>query len=305
MQQTLRNLSIISFAGFALVMAVFFLVVATVRGIVKRLQSVQAFTRRIGEGDFTAELNYRRKDELGEMADNLNGAIDNLRQTFHKNITISQHLSSDAARQAATLQETSTAVEEMASMTKQNSENADLANNLTTGANKTVTKAHHSMQQLTTAIGEITSASKEISQIIQTIDEIAFQTNLLALNAAVEAARAGEVGAGFAVVSEEVRNLAMRSAEAAKNTAGLIDGTIAKIQKGFELVTQTGKDFSEVTANVDNAAKLISKISEASQDQSSGIAEINRAVSEMDEVTQQNAANAETLATSMGVFKVD
>ena len=141
----------------------------------------------------------------------------------------------------------------------------------------------------------ISKASEETSKIIKTIDEIAFQTNLLALNAAVEAARAGEAGAGFAVVADEVRNLAMRAAEAAKNTADLIEGTVKKVQDGSLLVATTNDAFSQVKESTTQVGNLVSEITEASKEQSSGIEQVNIAISEMDKVVQQNAANAEEM----------
>jgi methyl-accepting chemotaxis protein len=145
---------------------------------------------------------------------------------------------------------------------------------------------------------EISRASEETSKIIKTIDEIAFQTNLLALNAAVEAARAGEAGAGFAVVADEVRNLAMRAADAAKNTADLIEGTVKKINEGSELVEKTSHQFSKVATSSAKMSELVAEIAAASSEQSQGIEQINKAVSEMDKVIQQNAANAEESASA-------
>lgn len=154
------------------------------------------------------------------------------------------------------------------------------------------------MDGLTKSMEDINKASEETSKIIKTIDEIAFQTNLLALNAAVEAARAGEAGSGFAVVADEVRNLAMRAADAARDTAGLIEGTIKKIKDGSTLVGQTGEAFSEVTKSTQKVGQLVGEIAAASQEQAQGIHQLNQAVADMDKVTQQVAANAEESASA-------
>jgi methyl-accepting chemotaxis protein len=212
--------------------------------------------------------------------------------------TSSQSMAEGASEQAAAIEETSSSLEEMSSMTRQNADNAVQANNMMTEAKQVVMRANDSMRKLTKSMDEITSASVETSKIIKTIDEIAFQTNLLALNAAVEAARAGEAGAGFAVVADEVRNLAIRAAEAAKNTAGLIEGTVKKIKDGTELVNMTNNDFAEVSEKSVKVAELISEISAASTEQAEGINQVNKAVVEMDRVVQQSAANAEELASA-------
>ncbi|KMY66726.1 hypothetical protein AAU61_16675 [Desulfocarbo indianensis] len=212
--------------------------------------------------------------------------------------TASQSLAQGAAQQAASLEETSSSMEEMGSMTKQNADSAGQADTLASEAARVVQKANEAMVQLTGSMAEITKAGEETGKIIKTIDEIAFQTNLLALNAAVEAARAGEAGAGFAVVADEVRNLAMRAAEAAKNTAGLIEGTINKTKQGAELVAQTNQTFSEVAENARSVTELVSEIAAASSEQAQGISQVNLAMSEMDKVTQQTAASAEESAAA-------
>ena len=189
-------------------------------------------------------------------------------------------------------------MEEMSSMTRQNASNAEQADSLMKEANKVVDQANTSMSQLTVSMQEISSASDETSKIIKTIDEIAFQTNLLALNAAVEAARAGEAGAGFAVVADEVRNLAMRAADAAKNTASLIEATVKKVGDGSELVTKTNDAFSEVASNTVKVGELVAEIAAASKEQAQGIDQVAKAVTEMDKVTQRNAASAEESASA-------
>ncbi len=210
----------------------------------------------------------------------------------------SQSLADGASEQAAGIEETSSSIEEMSSMTKQSASNAGQANTLMTETSRVVEEANQSMESLTRSMTEISTASEETGKIIKTIDEIAFQTNLLALNAAVEAARAGEAGAGFAVVADEVRNLAMRAAEAAKNTANLIEGTVKKVKNGSEIVAKTNEAFGKVAASSKKVSGLVGEIAAASQEQAQGIEQINKAVTEMDRIVQKNAASAEESASA-------
>ena len=210
----------------------------------------------------------------------------------------SQSLAAGSSQQAAGIEETSSSLEEMSSMTRQNADNAGQADRLMQETLSVVKKADRSVQGLTSSMLEISKASEETSKIIRTIDEIAFQTNLLALNAAVEAARAGQAGAGFAVVADEVRNLAMRAAEAARNTAGLIEGTVHKVKAGSQTVAETTAAFSEVSVQSARVSELVAEIAAASGEQSQGIAQVNTAVTGIDKVTQQNAANAEESASA-------
>ena len=210
----------------------------------------------------------------------------------------SQTLAEGASQQAASLEETSASLEEMASMTRQNAENARQADQLMKDSDSTVGRANLSMGELSRAMEKITAASNETAKINKNIDAIAFQTNLLALNAAVEAARAGEAGAGFAVVADEVRNLAIRAAEAARNTADLIEGTIDRTREGSELVARTNEAFQEVASSSRKVAELVGEIAGSSSEQAQGIDQVNRATNEMDKVTQAVAANAEESAAA-------
>lgn len=235
---------------------------------------------------------------LSRIIQRLNEGADQVAAASKQISSASQQLAKGSSEQAASIEETSASLEEMSSMTRQNAEHAGQADNLMKEANQTVQQANDSMTELNTSMDQISKASDETSKIIKTIDEIAFQTNLLALNAAVEAARAGEAGAGFAVVADEVRNLAMRAAEAAKDTADLIEGTLVKVSEGTQLVGRTTDAFSEVAMSSSKVAELIGEIAAASNEQAQGVEQVNTAVTEMDKVTQQNAASAEESASA-------
>jgi methyl-accepting chemotaxis protein len=210
----------------------------------------------------------------------------------------SQSLAESASSQAASLEETSSSLEEMASMTKQNADHAGEADALSTETMTRTETCASKMQEMNAAIGQVHEASQETQRIVKTIDAIAFQTNLLALNAAVEAARAGEAGAGFAVVAEEVRNLAMRSAEAARNTSSQIEGINKRISQAMDMVLHSMEEFSNVTENTTKVSQLVSDISSASSQQAQGIDQVNQAVGGMDQLTQQMAANAQQSASA-------
>jgi len=241
---------------------------------------------------------YSITKPVKRIIDRLNDGAEQVAAASGQITSSSQSLAEGSSEQAASIEESSASLEEMASMTKQNADNANQADQLMKQARQVVDQANQSMADLTASMEDITKSSEETSKIIKTIDEIAFQTNLLALNAAVEAARAGEAGAGFAVVADEVRNLAMRAADAAKNTASLIDDTTLKVRTGSELVANTNDEFGQVTESASKVGELVAEIAAASDEQARGIEQITTAVSEMDNVTQQNSANAEESSSS-------
>ncbi len=235
---------------------------------------------------------------IRQVVSGLNETVENAWAAANAVAKISDQMAGGTASQAAAIEETSSSLEEMSAMTRQNAENATQADKLMHQVEGITSSAEGSMNRLMEFMQEISSASDKTQKIIKTIDEIAFQTNLLALNAAVEAARAGEAGAGFAVVADEVRNLAMRAAEAAKNTAALIEGNVTMIQTGADLAKSMSGEFSEVASSVLKASSLVKEISTGSQEQAQGVEQINQAVAGVDKVVQENAANAEEAAST-------
>jgi len=210
----------------------------------------------------------------------------------------SQSLAEGASEQAAALEETSASLEELSSMTKRNADNAHKANELAKDARLAADKGAKDIQAMSAAMEAIKVSSDDIAKIIKTIDEIAFQTNILALNAAVEAARAGEAGMGFAVVADEVRSLAQRCAQAAKETAGKIEGSITRTGQGVEISQRVTLSLNEIVLKVRQVDELVAEVSAASREQTGGLTQINTAVNAMDKVTQGSAASAEQCAAA-------
>jgi methyl-accepting chemotaxis protein len=281
--------------------------VLIIRSIMSALNAAVSIADRISSGELGNNVRVDSRDELGRLLEALQrmdaklvdivggvrGSADAVgaaaRQLSHGNDDLSQR----TQEQAAALEETASSMEQMTATVKQNADNARQANQLAVGAREQAEKGGAVVQRAISAVGEINNSSRKIADIIGVIDEIAFQTNLLALNAAVEAARAGEQGRGFAVVATEVRNLAQRSASAAKEIKGLINDSVDKVKIGSELVDESGKTLSEIMESVKKVTDIVAEIAAASEEQSAGIEQVNNAVSQMDNVTQQNAALVE------------
>ncbi len=235
---------------------------------------------------------------LNEMVSDIRNASTNVFDSSREIAQGNNELSHRTESQASSLEETASAMEELTSTVQQNAENATEASKLSSTVIDKASNGGEVVQNAISAMSDINKSSKKIADIISVIDEIAFQTNLLALNAAVEAARAGEQGRGFAVVAAEVRNLAQRSAGAAKEIKGLINDSVEAVGQGTKLVDETGKTFTELAAAIEEVGKMIGDIDNAGKEQSAGIGEVSAAVSQMDEMTQQNAALVEEAAAS-------
>lgn len=255
--------------------------VALLIGISASLLSVKSITKVLSRvSEFLSEGAGQVKAAAGQVS------------------TSSQSLAEGASEQAASVEETSSSLEEMSSMTKRNADNARTAKELANEARHAADTGATDMAAMNTAMEAIKNASAEIAKIIKTIDEIAFQTNILALNAAVEAARAGEAGMGFAVVAEEVRNLAQRSAQAARETADKIEGAISKTTQGVEISAKVAAGLGDIVTKIRKVDELVAEVAASSLEQSQGIDQINTAIGQMDKVTQSNAANAEESAAA-------
>jgi methyl-accepting chemotaxis protein len=279
--------------------------IVTSRSITIPLKESIEVIGRIAEGDLTEEMHVTSNDEIGELARSVDTMRIRMGEAVGHSVETSRKLTTGVSHQAASLESTSSSLEQMSSMVKNNAGNTIEANDLMVAARAVTEKAYESMEELARSMTEIARASEQSQSLVKGIDEIAFQTNLLALNAAVEAARAGDAGLGFAVVADEVRNLALRAADAAKNTTALMEDIALKIRNGESMVEVTHEVFRQVNDSSAKVVLLMQEISASSREQSQGIDQINKAVVEMNRVTHQNAASAEELDGIMQTFRIE
>ncbi len=319
-KETYENSSALSktLSGISIGLAILFtglilgVVVWVTRSISGSLRVAVELANTVASGDLSRDIAVESQDEMGKMLlalaamqESLRKVVGHVRHSVEEISIASRqiaggnsNLSQRTEEQASSLEETASSMEELTSTVKQNAENAKHANQLGMAACDVAVKGGQVMSDVVGTMGSISEASKKIADIIGVIDGIAFQTNILALNAAVEAARAGEQGRGFAVVAAEVRNLAQRSAAAAKDIKGLINNSLERVDNGTRLVDRAGKTMEEVVSSIKRVTDILSEITAASQEQSAGIEQVNQAITQMDDVTQQNAALVEEAAAA-------
>lgn len=302
---------ILSLGGAAVFISLIAAFILT-RGITKPLEEAVMVAEKVAGGDLTVKVNVNSTDETGQLMRSLKDMTESLFETVSKvrvgTDTIStasseiasgnMDLSSRTEQQASSLEETASSMEELTSTVRQNADNARQANQLAVTASGIAAKGGEVVSEVVATMSDINESSKKMADIIGVIDGIAFQTNILALNAAVEAARAGEQGRGFAVVATEVRSLAQRSAAAAREIKELIDTSVEKVTIGTELVATAGSTMDEVVSSIQRVHDIMGEITAASQEQSEGIEQVNQAIVQMDQVTQQNAALVEEAAAA-------
>ena len=286
-------------------------------GITRPLSEAVRVARAVADNDLTTNVEVHSRDETGQLMEALQHMNTSLAQvvgrvragtegiaTASNQIDAgNQDLSSRTEQQASSLEETAASMEELTSTVRQNADNARQANQLASSASQVAMQGGQVVANVVDTMSAINASSRKIADIIGVIDGIAFQTNILALNAAVEAARAGEQGRGFAVVASEVRSLAQRSAAAAKDIKTLIDNSVGKVDEGTQQVAEAGKTMDAIVDSVKRVTDIMAEIAAASQEQSSGIDQVHQAISQMDQVTQQNAALVEEAAAATGSLK--
>ena len=307
-QAALKRSIILAGGGLAILLVLALLgATLIIRTITRNLHEAVRLAETVAEGDLSSRIEVTSKDELGRlmhalqsMNNNLLGIVTRIRDSSESIATGANQISSGnhdlsqrTEEQASNLQQTAASMEQLASTVRNNTDNAQQATSLARDAAQTAAQGGQAMEQVTQTMEVISSSSRKIADIIGVIDGIAFQTNILALNAAVEAARAGEQGRGFAVVAGEVRTLAQRSAEAAKEIKGLIEASVSNVEAGSSQVHQAGSSMDEIVSSVRRVTDLIGEITASSSEQSQGFGQVNTAVSSLDQMTQQNAALVE------------
>jgi len=280
------------------------------RMISKPVAELVDISQTIADGDLNVEVKVNSKDEIGKLAEAFKVMTENINETMERinvssaqvnsgarQISVSsQALAQGSTEQASSIEEITASLEEIAAQTRQNATNASKANELALSTKESAVMGNEKMKDMLQSMDEINQSSNNISKIIKVIDDIAFQTNILALNAAVEAARAGQYGKGFAVVAEEVRNLAARSADAAKETTEMIEGSIRKVEIGTNMANETASSLNQIVDGITQAAELVGEIAQASNEQASGVAQVNDGITQVSQVVQTNSATSQESA---------